>query len=208
MKLRIQNKKKRNQKPVASSQTSITAFLCAGLLLSVPAVVAAAEEGGEHGGESVMSWVWRLLNFGILVFVLVKFLNKPLRDFLQQRKALIEKSIREAQEAKELSVKALAEVEERLKLKDKEVAEIIASAKESGEKEKARLIEEGEKLKVKILEQAKTNIDHEVKRAKEIIKAEAVEAAVKAAEEKIKGRITRDDQDRLLEESLGLLTKN
>src|SRR5271157_2475353 len=94
------------------------------LLASSVSVFAA--EGGEHAG-SPMEWVWRFLNFGILVFVLVKYGGKPMKDYFQQRKALIEKSIREAQEAKALAVKALAEVEERLKLKDKEIEGIKAA---------------------------------------------------------------------------------
>jgi F-type H+-transporting ATPase subunit b len=153
-------------------------------------------------------WLWKIVNFAILALILVVFLAKPLKKYLQQRRELIEKSIREAQEAKELARKALAEVEERLKLKDKEMEDIITSARSSGEREKERLIEEGERLKVKILKQAKTNIDYEVKRAKEAIKAEAVEAAMEIAEEKIKKRLTKDDQEKLLQESLKLLSKN
>jgi len=166
--------------------------------------VFAAEGGGEHGG-SAMEWVWRLVNFGILVFVLVKFTGKPMKDYFQQRKALIEKSIQEAREAKELAAKALAEVEERLKLKDKEIETIKAASVSSGEREKIRLIEEGERLRTQILQQAKSNIDYEVKKAKDIIKAEAVEAAMQLAEEKIKSKMTKEDQDRLLQESLKLL---
>lgn len=172
--------------------------------LAIAATAFASEGGGEHG-SSPMEWAYRILNFGVLVFILVKFAGKPLKDFLAQRKELIEKSIKEAQEAKELAKKALAEVEERLKLKDKEVEEIIASAKASGEREKTRLIEESEKLKIKILEQAKNNIDFEVKKAKEVIKAEAVEAAMQLAEEKLKGKLTKQDQDRLMQESIKLL---
>jgi F-type H+-transporting ATPase subunit b len=138
----------------------------------------------------------------------VKFIAKPLKGYLQQRKELIEKSIKESQEAKELAKKALAEVEERLRLKDKEIEEIVSSARSSGEREKERLIQEGEKLRVKIIEQAKTNIDFEVKRAKDAIKAEAVEAAMQLAEEKIKSKLTKEDQERLLRESLNLLSKH
>lgn len=174
-------------------------------ILSSAVSAFAAEGGGEHGGGSVMEWVWRLVNFAILVFILVKFGGKPMKDYFQQRKALIEKSIHEAQEAKALAAKALAEVEERLKLKDKEIEGIKAASVSSGEREKARLIEEGERLGAKILEQAKSNIDFELKKAKDVIKAEAVEAAMQLAEEKIKSKMTKEDQDRLLQESLKLL---
>lgn len=177
--------------------------LCTLLVASSP--LFAAEEGGEQGGGSIMGWVWRLVNFAILVFILVKFAGKPLKDYFQQRKALIEKSIQEAQEAKALAVKALAEVEARLKLKDSEVEEIKKAALSSGEEEKARLIAEGERLAAKILEQAKSNIEYEVKKAKDIIKAEAVESSLQLAEEKIKSRITKEDQEKLLKESMKLL---
>ncbi|MGO9611692.1 MAG: ATP synthase F0 subunit B [Dissulfurispiraceae bacterium] len=177
---------------------------CAMLSLTLIAAAFGAESG-EQGGGSVMSWVWKIVNFGILVFLLVKFLGKPLTTFLRERKELIEKSIKESQEAKELAKKALSEVEERLKLKDKELEEIMAISKSSGDTERNRLIEEGERLKVAIVQQAKANIEHEVKTAKETIKAEAVEAAMQLAEEKIKARMTTGEQDRLLQESIKLL---
>jgi F-type H+-transporting ATPase subunit b len=175
-------------------------------ILLIPVFVFAAEaEHGDAHGTSIMSWVWKLLNFGILVGVLSYFLAKPIKEHLKQRRDLIEKSIKESQEAKSLAAKALAEVEERLKLKDREIADIISSAIESGQREKARLIEEGEKLKVKIVEQAKTNIEFEVKKAKQVIQAEAVEASIKLAEDKIKSRMTPQEQERLLKESIKLI---
>jgi F-type H+-transporting ATPase subunit b len=125
-----------------------------------------------------------------------------LKGFFKKRTELIEQSLREAREAKELAQKALSEVEERLKVKDTEMEQIIAGAKKSGENEKARLIEEGDKLKARILEQAKTNIDYEVKRAKESIKEEAVEIAMELAEKKLKEKLSKDEQLKLLEESL------
>lgn len=179
---------------------------CVATMLSVLALaVSNAYAAGAAADEGPMAWVWRILNFAILVFVLVKFVGKPLKTFLKQRTEMIEKSIKEAREAKEIAQKALSEVEERLKLKDSEVAEILSVAKVTGEEEKKRLIEDAERLKVRILEQAKANIDHEVKMAKETIKAEAVEEAIKLSEEKIKSRLTKKDQDKILEDSIKLL---
>lgn len=179
---------------------------CVTTMLSVLALaVSNAYAAGAAADEGPMAWVWRILNFAILVFVLVKFVGKPLKAFLKQRTEMIEKSIKEAREAKEIAQKALFEVEERLKLKDSEVAEILSVAKVTGEEEKKRLIEDAERLKVRILEQAKANIDHEVKMAKEAIKAEAVEEAIKLSEEKIKSRLTKKDQDKILEDSIKLL---
>ena len=132
-------------------------------------------------------YMWKIFNFVLLMVVLFKFAKKPLANFLQKRTELIEKTLNEAKEAKEAAVKALQEVEGRLKTKDAEIEAILAAAKKSGEQERDRIIAESSRLKDKILEQAKTNIDFEVKHAKEVIKAEAVELAMELAEKEAEG---------------------
>jgi F-type H+-transporting ATPase subunit b len=158
---------------------------------------------GEGAHPSIfMDYLWKIINFGILFFILFKFGKKPLQSFLQNRTALIEKTLNEAKEAKELAQKALQEVEERFKTKDKEIEEILTVSKKSGEQERDRLIIEGQRLKDKLFEQAKVNIEYELKSAKEAIKAEAVEIAMDLAEKKLKEKLTKKDQEKLLEESL------
>ena len=172
-------------------------------LLAFAAVAFASEGGGEGSASVLKAYMWPVINFLILVGVMVYALKKAdIKGFFKKRTELIEQSLREAREAKELAQKALSEVEERLKVKDSEIANIIAGAKLSGENEKTRLMEEGDKLKARILEQARTNIDFEVKRAKESIKQEAVEIAMELAEKKLKERLSKDEQLKLLEESL------
>jgi F-type H+-transporting ATPase subunit b len=177
--------------------------LFCGVFLAIASPVYAG--GGEMVHMGLMDWVWKVVNFAILVFLLVKFVKRPLQDYLQQRKETVEKTLMEAKEAKELAQKALTEVEERLALKDKEVAEIIESARESGEREKARLIQEADNMRVRIIDQAKINIDYELRKAKEALQHEAAEAALQRAEQLIKEEITEQDQDRLFRESLRLL---
>lgn len=160
--------------------------------------------GGEEAGGTPLwkDYLWKIINFGILFVILYKFGKKPLQTFLKNRTELIEKTLKEAKEAKELAQKALSEVEERLKMKDKEIEEILSVSKRSGEKEREEIIGESHKLREKILEQAKTNIDYELKHAKEAIKAEAVEIAMELAEKKLKETLKKEDQERLLDESL------
>jgi F-type H+-transporting ATPase subunit b len=166
--------------------------------------IAFGSSGGEEGGHGslVKDYMWKIINFLILVAILYKFGKKPLSDFLKKRTELIEKTLNEAKEAKEAALKALQEAEERLKTKDAEIAAILSAAKKSGEHERDRIIEESGKLKEKILEQAKTNIEYELKHAKEAIKAEAVELAMELAEKKLKDKLTKEEQEKLLDESL------
>jgi F-type H+-transporting ATPase subunit b len=162
----------------------------------------ASEEGAATHTSLFKDYFWKVINFGILAFILFKYGRKPLQSFLKQRAELIEKTLKEAKEAKEAAEKALLKVEERLKTKDKEIEEILSASKRFGEEVRESLIQQSDKLREKILEQARVNIEYELKSAKEAIKAEAVEIAMGLAEKKIKERLTKEEQQKLLEESL------
>ena len=180
--------------------------LMTGLLLVVfGAGLAFAVEHEAEGGFHVMEWVWKVVNFAILVFVIVKFGGAAFKSFLKGRTEAIQKTLDEARQARELAEKALREVQEKLRTKDEEIAAIIAASKSSGEKERDALTAEGQKMSAKIVEQARANIDFELKRAKEAIKAEAVELAMELAEKKLKEKLTPEEQKRFLEESLSNL---
>jgi len=182
---------------------SLFAIQCSLLFAAAAFASGGGGEEAASAGSIIKSYIWQIINFLILVGALAFMMKKmDLKGYFKKRTELIEQSLREAREAKELAQKALAEVEERLKTKDSEVENIIAAARQSGEKEKARLVEEGDKLKARILEQARTNIDYEVKRAKEAIKEEAVGIALELAEKKLKEKLSKDEQLKLLEESL------
>lgn len=165
-----------------------------------------ASSGGAEGAEHAAPWwkdyIWKIINFLLLAVLLFKFAKKPMQNFFQKRTELIEKTLNEAKEAKAASLKALQEVETRLKAKDAEVEAILAAAKKSGEQERDSIIAESDRLKAKIMEQAKTNIEYELKSAKEAIKAEAVELAMELAEKKLKEKLTKEEQEKLLEDSL------
>lgn len=160
--------------------------------------------GGEEAAHAPLwkDYMWKIINFAVLIIILWKFAKKPFQNFLKNRTELIEKTLNEAKAAKEAAMKALQEVEERLKTKDAEIESVISASRRAGEQERDKIIAETEKLKEKILEQAKTNIQFELKHAKEQIKAEAVNLAIELAEKKIKDKITKEDQEKLLDESL------
>ena len=183
-------------------------FLNTLIILSFVLVVAAvAFASGTEGGEAeptlFKAYFWPVINFLVLVFLMVYMMKKmDIRGYFQKRTELIEQTLVEAKEARALAEKALTEVEEKLRLKDRDIAEIMAYAKQSAEREKVRLVEEGEGMKAKILEQTKNNIDYELKKAKETIKEEAVLVAMELAEKKLREKMTKEEQIKLLEESL------
>lgn len=174
-------------------------LLTAYCLLSFTAVFA-AEEGGEHVAFTWKDWFWPVINFAFLVFILVFFARKPFAEYFKNRTELIEKSLKDASEAKEIAQKTLNEVRARLGNTDREIEDILASARKAGEKEKETIIADGEKMKEKIIEQAKANIDFELQKAKEKIKSEAAMMALEIAEKQIKEKLGQKEQEALIDD--------
>jgi len=164
------------------------------------ALAYAAEEGGEHVAFTWKDWFWPVINFAVLAVILVYFTRKPFAEYFKKRTELIEKSLREATEAKELAQKTLNEVKARLANTDREIEEILNSARKAGEKDKESIIADGEKLKEKIIEQAKANIDFELQKAKEKIKSEAALMALELAEKQIKEKLGQKEQEALIDD--------
>jgi len=172
-----------------------------GILTTFIIAASAYAAGGSGHGEAHFTWkdwLWPVVNFSLLVFILFFFARKPFSEYFKNRTALIEKSLREAREAKELAQKTLNEVKSRLKNTDGEMAEILEAARKSGEKEKEAIIAEGERLKERIIEQAKTNIEFELQKAKETIKADAALMALELAEKQIKEQLGQKEQEFLI----------
>ncbi len=167
------------------------------LFFNIVLVSAASASGGGGHGET-QGWLWPIVNFSILAFILYFFGRKPVKEYFQKRTEMIEKSLKEASEARELAQKTLLEVQSRLNNTDSEIEEILQAARKSGEKEKEAVIAEGEKLKEKIIEQAKANIDFELQKAKEQIKSDAALLALELAEKEIREKLGQKEQDALI----------
>jgi F-type H+-transporting ATPase subunit b len=181
----------------------ISSLLALCILNLVFVSIVFASGGGEEAHPSVVKeYAYKIINFIVIFGIIFYFARKPVKNMLKQRTEMIEKTLKEAQEAKELAQKALQEVKTRIQTKDKEIEEIMTASKHAGEVEREQIIEESNRLKERIFEQAKANIEYEVKSAKKAIRAEAVGIAMELAEKKIKEKLTKDEQEKLLQDSL------
>ena len=177
------------------------AFIGAYALVGVLGLAAAAY-AAEGGGTEVttMDWVWRIVNFAIILGVLIYFLKKPVQTMLRKRIEDIETALAEAKRAREEALKRLAEVEARLKDKDAEVQSLVKLAEENGRKEREQIIADSAKAGESILASAKENIDAELLKAKDALRREAALLAVEMAEKIVKENIKKEDQNRIVEE--------
>lgn len=163
--------------------------------------VAFSSEHAEPKGW-VATDTYKVMNFTVLIVALFFLLRKPVAQALSARIKGIKDQLDELEVKKKEAEKKLAEYNERLSLLDKEAEKIVAEYIRQGNEAKIRILKEAEAEAVKLEEQAKRNIENEFKQAKSKLQEEISEKALLKAEEIIRGTITTEDQDRLVDEYL------
>jgi F-type H+-transporting ATPase subunit b len=180
----------------------IMPLLTAAAVLLIHSFVLASEaaEGGHEQITFLGDWLPRLVNFGIIAFVVVYFARKPVRDFFRNRSVEIAKAMQESKDARERALAALAEMERKVKDLEIETNRLIEDARGRGEKDKQALIEEGRKMVADIDAQVKQGVALEVQKAKSSLQQEASSLAVDLAEKTIKEKIGPKDHERIVKE--------
>ncbi len=181
-----------------SKTTSI--LLAVLLVLGLSSLACAAGGGHADSGVLLKDFLFRVLNFGIVVALLVYFLRKPLKKGLAGRREDIEKALAEAKQAKEEAEAKFAEYDRKLDQATEEIAEISASIRREGELEKQKIIANANEMAAKIEQDAEKAAALEVAKAKAALQREAVQLAVDLAEKKLKKNFTKDDDARFIDE--------
>ena len=157
----------------------------------------AADAEWEYRDEWDLAW--RILNFLIIAFIIVKFGKAPIRNLLNDRSAEIDSEIKKAElsqaEAKKEYQGIIAEVSQ-VEDKIREIQEIILAQADS---HKRRIVQEAKQMADRMLEHAKASVEFEMRKARQELHEELVDMAIQMAEEKIRKKITKKDQAHLTE---------
>ena len=161
--------------------------------------------------EKASSWrpiydlILRWINFGIIVFLLVKYAKTPLMNFLRGQK---EKLAREIKRLENKQQGISANIEETLKTIDESevrFAELKERVVRQGEKKKEAIIQTAQKQSKMMLEDAKRRIDTYFIQAKNKFRAEMIDRAIDLAIERIPKEITAEDNEKLTIEYITLV---
>ena len=151
---------------------------------------------GRKIWDNIMLWI----NFGILVFVFIKFGKKPLMAFLHGEKNKIETSIStvdgQLQEARSL----MEEEAVKLESMDEHLKSVLKNILELGEKEKDSIISKAKATSAKMLEDAEKDSQYQLEIAKNSFKEEMLEMAVSLSVEKLKKELTSKDDEIIVEQ--------
>lgn len=190
----------RGNKRLCFLLVSVLVFaLVGGLALNA---LAAEERKGTSSFKKTWMKVWEVLNFLILAFFVFKLLREPVKNFFQGRTEMFKQKIAEAEGASIEAERELKEVESRFEMLDEEIQRLQQTITGQGERRRDKIISDAEQTAEYMLEKAKIESDMMMREAKNRLRREVTNEAVRLAEESIKKEIGKKDQERLVDEYL------
>lgn len=128
---------------------------------------------------------WRMLiaqmiNFGILLFILHRYVYRPLIAMLEKREAMIEKSVNDARAVEERLKSAEAGYEEVMTKARTQAAELLDTAEKTAEQRRAQAIEKTKEDVRQIVEQTRAMLRTEKTQMIEEIRHDVVTLVVSA----------------------------
>jgi F-type H+-transporting ATPase subunit b len=163
---------------------------------------------GEHEGIDPKTLALQLLNFGVLLFILIKFggkaINKSLRERHEQLKADMEEAAR-LRTAAELRFK---EQEKRLQNLEQELEAMRQAILKEAEHEKARIIAAAEEKSRRVQDETRFLLDQQIKEAEARFRAEVAQASLKIADELLRRSVNTADEQRLVTTFVAELTNS
>lgn len=142
----------------------------------------------------------QIINFLILLFLLSRFLYRPIVKMLDERSKKIEKSLSDAEkieaELKETEVRNQKILEET----HNQAKQIIAEAKTGASEEAKKIIAEAEKRSIQLKDRTVKEITDEKEKAKREIKQEAANLIALATEKVTEKKFDQSDDSKLIKE--------
>ena len=176
------------------------------VLLLVPFLLAMSAEGGPQASGSG-GMLGKVINFVILFGGVTFALYKPARNFLVQRPRDIQASLDEARDGRLRAEAKLEEARAKLAALEGDVARLRAQAEAEGRAETERIRALAEKEARRIQAFTQQEVDLQLKAGIQELKEYTAGLAASLAEDRMKRRLTPDDQSGLIDKSIADLTE-
>ena len=157
---------------------------------------------GTQDLVGIVPWtfIMQICNLFIQLWLIKKFLFKPISEVLEKRRKLTDDELKGARESKEKAEAMKKEYESSLTTAQAEAAEIVASAQKEAQTKAENIVKEAEQQAAGIKARAEADIEQEKKKAineaKDTIGGLAMDIAGKVVEKEI----NENDHKKLIDE--------
>ncbi|PJC36775.1 ATP synthase F0 subunit B [Candidatus Peregrinibacteria bacterium CG_4_9_14_0_2_um_filter_53_11] len=147
---------------------------------------------------------WKLLiaqviNFAILLFILGKFVYRPVLKMLETRTKTIEKGIHDAQESEKRLKEAEQTEREQIAEAHRKVGELLDTARSEAESLKKEIVDSARAQSEDMMQKTKVQLREEKEAMLGEARGELSELVLMATEKILKREFTQEDQKRLAE---------
>lgn len=177
-------------------------------LFTLAAQAAGEAEHGPTLFPDPPTLIWTVINFAILLFVLWKFLYKPLLAAISSREEQIESSLKKAAHDRAEAERMRTEFEYRITEAHRESQEIVSKATKTANTAREQIEAEARARAAELLENATRTIEREKQKALSELRAEVANLAVAVAGKVIEKNLDNDEQRRLAESFVAEVGKN
>ena len=147
-------------------------------------------------------FIWTIATFLVLLTLLAKFAWGPLLKALEERQATIRKSLEDAQLARQ-ELERLNQEQQRIIASARAEADtIVSQSRSDAERLRQELRESARAEAANIVKNAERQIELQTHQAIRQIRQEAVELSVAIASKLLARNLTKEDNDRLIQQTL------
>ena len=147
-------------------------------------------------------FIWTILTFLVLVTLLARFAWRPLLQALDSRQELIRKSLDEAQQARQELERLQHESAQIIRQARVDAEAVVAQSRSDAARLRDEMRQKAKAEADGILRNAERQIQLETQRALQHIRHEAVDLSVMIASKILQRNLTREDNEKLIEEAL------
>jgi F-type H+-transporting ATPase subunit b len=153
---------------------------------------------GEKLVPNLWEFITQLIAFLIMVFIVYKLAYKPVRKYLEGRKAFIKGNLESAQQQNISANQANEKAQKNLNQSRKEAMNIVMDAKVQAEQAKALVIEDTKKEISQKRIEAEKDIENQKQQAMKEVHDEIVEIALSASSNLLSREVTNQDNKKLV----------
>lgn len=158
--------------------------------------------------QLVHDTLWTALAIFLLFLGLSYFLFNPVRDMLEKRKKKISDELKEAESSLKEAEAMKQEYDAKMKHVAEETHEILDEAEKRAAKNRDAIIAEAKSDAARMREKALSDIEQDKLHARDEMKQEIVSIAGRIAEKAVSGTMTKETEERLLDEALKEIGKD
>jgi len=146
----------------------------------------------------------QIVNFGILVWLLTRFLYRPVLNMLNERTRRVQESLKEAEHVKEQLARANQDYDDKLAQARQEAAAILAQAQERGKLQEQEIVAQARQEAERIRADAREQAAQEREQLLRDLKSQMAELVTLTAS-RVLGEELKSNHDKLIADSLASL---